>query len=167
MRPRIGFSSARQRDVLMTNAICNWINIPEYLNELSQNPVLHVFERDVIAAFELDTDRKVITPVSTVPLRLACVPGPRLTWHELHEFAIAANQEMRRNSQFGYGFETRISRRIKAIGKQLRDFIAAEAPRWQADAVNNDEFYAAARRASIAVGGGNLTRGIQYAIGRQ
>lgn len=167
MRPRIGFSSARQRYVLMTNTICNWIGFPEYFNELPQNPVLNVFERDVVTAFELDTNRKVITPASTVPLRLARVPGPRLTGHELNQFAIAADQEMRRNRHMRDGFEIRISRRIKTIGKQLRDFIAAKASRWQADTVNNDEFYATARRAGIAVRGGNLTRSIQHAISSQ
>ena len=68
MRSWIGLASARQRYIVMTNAICNWIGIPKHLNQPSQHLVLHLFKRHVIAALELDTDREVVTPVTAVPL---------------------------------------------------------------------------------------------------
>ena len=95
------------------------------------------------------------------------MPGSRLTRHELNELAVAADQEVRRNSQAGYCFEIRISRRIQAIGKQPRYFVAAETPWWKADTVNDNQLDAAALGTGITVGGGNLLCGIQYAIGRQ
>ena len=68
MRSRVGLSSARKRYILMTNTLGYWIGLAKYLDESSQHPVLHFFERDVIAALQFDANREVVTTLATVPL---------------------------------------------------------------------------------------------------
>lgn len=68
MRSRIGFSPARQCNLVMSDTIRDWIGISKRLHEPPEDLVLRVFERDVIAALELDTDRKVVASLSAMPL---------------------------------------------------------------------------------------------------
>jgi hypothetical protein len=78
----------------MTDTPRDRVGLSKHLNESSQHPVLNLFKRSVVTALELDSDREVITMVTPMPLRLTGMPGSRLAWHELHEFAVATNQEV-------------------------------------------------------------------------
>lgn len=148
---RVCLAPGWNRNVVMTDAFGNRICAAQDINELSERAILPLFEGNVVAAFELDTDGEVIAPLATAPLRHTGMPGALLTRHELHEFAITSDQKMRRYGQCRDLPEIRIGLRIKAIREQVGDGTSAETAWRQADAVNDDELDPTTFGARIAI----------------
>ena len=135
----------------MAYALGDRIGIAQGVNELSERAVLRLFEGNIVAALELDTDGEVITSLATAPLRHTRVPGAHFTRYELHKFSVAPDQKMCGDCQRRDLTEIWVGLRIKAVCEQFRDGISAKTAWRQADAVNDDEFDATACRTSIAI----------------
>jgi len=165
MRSGIGFAPARQGNVAVTHTLSNRVGFAQRLGQTPQHPVLLLLERRIVAAFEFDSDREIVAALTRAPLRLPCMPGALETWDILDEFAIAADQKMRGNLQAGYFPEIGVSARVETVREQLVDRCTAEAPRRQADAVNNDKLDAATRRPCIEIRRRNLMRRRQHTGG--
>jgi len=149
----------------VADTVCDRIGFAQRFQQPLQYKILLLFKRHVIAAFKLDSNRKIITALSAAPLRRSGVPGTIATGYELQELAIAPDQKMRGHEQTGNLLEIRMCRRIKTVGEQIRNRIAAKTPGRQADAMNNSEFNAASGRARIAVRRRDLVRGRQHTGG--
>ena len=70
---------------------------------------------------------------------------------ELHERAVASNQDMCRHLQIGDGGKAVVSARVQAIAKKLFDMRATVFAGWQADSVHHDQVDTAVGRSSIEV----------------
>jgi len=159
---RVCLAPRWNRNVVMADAFGNRICVAQDINELSERAVLHLFEGNVVAAFELDTDGEVIAPLTAAPLRYTGMPGALLTRHELHEFTIASDQKMGRYGHCRDLPEIRIGLRIKAICEQLGDGISAETAWRQADAVDDNEFDPATFGARIAIWRWHLASRVEH-----
>jgi len=109
------------------------------------------FVRDVIDAFELDTDRIVVTTLTATVARHTRMPGTTIKRHELRDRATPINKQVRRNSHTGKVFERPIYAAIQAIREQLLYQIATKATRWEADVVNHQQNDVVSICARIAV----------------
>ena len=124
----------------------------ERAREGGKPPVLRVRERCFTRALELDADGKIIAMRAPPPARLARVPRAPAARHELVELSAAADQEM---SGYFRARDCRVERvrgGIKPVGEMLDDAGPAELPRRQADVVDDEEIYRAARGALVAIG---------------
>ena len=128
-----------------------WIAILNRLDHRGQLLILNVLVRRIVVALEFDSNRIIVTGPATTKLRLAGVPGSPLEGHELHDLAIAANEQVRRHAQPANLTEIGMHIAIKLIGKQVAHERTAELPGWQADAVNDDEFGVNTRRPIILI----------------
>lgn len=61
----------------------------------AKHDILNIGIRRLVFTFEFDADREIVTTRPAVKTGFARMPGPASEWHELHEFAVAANQKMR------------------------------------------------------------------------
>ncbi len=105
--------------------------------------------RNVVRAFQFDADRKIIAAFAPAPVRLSGMPGPPVERHELHERAVAADEQVRRDFHPVDFAKIRMRQRIKVPEKEFLDMRAAEFPRRQADAVHDHKFGFAARRSLV------------------
>ena len=62
--------------------------------------ILRIGERRLVAAFELDAERKIITRTAALPARLARMPGAIADVDELGQRALSIDQKMGRYGQF-------------------------------------------------------------------
>ena len=67
------------------------------------------------------------------------MPGAIRKGDELHEPAIASNQEMRRYLQMGNGAKAVVRMRVETIAEQTLDVRSTELTGRQADSVNDDQ----------------------------
>ena len=67
------------------------------------------------------------------------MPGAIRKGDELHEPAIASNQEMRRYPQMGNGAKAVVSMRVETIAEQTLHVRSTELTGRQADSVNDDQ----------------------------
>lgn len=163
MRAGICFASTRRRDIAVADAVGNWIRCTQFRDEVRQNHILHLLERQIVRAFEFDANREIIATISITPLGFTCMPGARPARHELNQLAIATDEKVRRNASVGNFTKVGVSLRIKTIGKQLGDRISTKAPGWQADVVNHKQLDGAILRARIAIRGSDLPGATQTA----
>jgi hypothetical protein len=80
------------------------------------------------------------------------MPGALAAGHELHQFAVPADEEVGGNPQVVNPGVIGMRRRIQSIGEQLLDAIAAEFTGRQADVVDHHQADGLPRRARVAVG---------------
>ena len=113
--------------------------------------ILGGLERRVVRAFELDADREIVASRSSAPRRFTGVPRALFARDELHERAVAANEEMRRHSERRYAGVIGMRGGVQTILKELDDARAAELPRRQADRVYDEEIDRRARGTLVAV----------------
>ena len=105
----------------------------------------------VIAAFQLDTDGKIIAALTPLETGLPGVPGTAIKRHVLDHFAVTANQDVGRNLQVLNLAKIGMGIGIQLIAKQGIDPRSAEFPRRQTDAVDHQQLGRAVFRPFIAV----------------
>ena len=71
----------------------------QYFNQRIQTYILCVFKRQVVAAFQLNANGKIIAALAPLPAGDAGMPGALQARNELNAFAIAPDKEMRRDAQ--------------------------------------------------------------------
>lgn len=62
--------------------------------QCNESLILYGFKGDIVAAFELDSNGKIITTVFTLPTGNTGMPGTQCAWNKLDNFTVAAYQEM-------------------------------------------------------------------------
>ena len=100
-----------------------------------QNFILNSFIIEVISAFQLDADGKIVTVLPSVELRTAGVPGALVKWNVLRDLPAPVDQKVGGYRQVLDLLEIRMRGRIQRVGKQLINARRAEFPRRQADTV--------------------------------
>ena len=107
--------------------------------EFGKPNVLRVLERQFVAAFEFDAERKIIALFPVLPAGNSGMPGALCAGHKLDQFAIAADQEMRRYPEGADGRKIGMGAGVEGVGEQTQDIVAAEL-RWrQADGMHDDQ----------------------------
>ena len=84
---------------------------------------------------DFDADGNAVDVGLAAPSRDAGMPGSPLEGHELHYFAIATDQQVRRHAQSANLIEVWMRIPIELVGKQFAHERPAEIPRGQTDAV--------------------------------
>ena len=102
-----------------------------------QLPVLRVGIRQSIGAFQLYADGKVIAAFASLITGDARMPRPLIERHILHDFAITANQTMRRNAQMSKLGKERMRVRIQGTSEQRINPRTTKFPRWQANVMHH------------------------------
>src|SRR5579859_4764518 len=97
VRARVGL--ATRRDVAVRSDIAQRQPASQLADETREARVLSVGEDAVVDALELDADGKIVAAAATAPGRGAGMPRAALDRHELHQLAVAADQEMRGDAQ--------------------------------------------------------------------
>jgi hypothetical protein len=108
--------------------------------------------RFLVAAFELDADRKIVTAFAPFVTGFARMPCAKVERHVLHELPVAPKQKVRGNLQSGDLREIRVLARRQSVREQPIDPWAAILPRRQADPMHDDELGRDAAGALIAIG---------------
>ena len=80
-----------------------------------QDLILLFIVGGIVFAFELNANGKVIAPAAPSKVGLPCVPCALGKWHELDEFTVASDQQMRRNPKAPDLGEVRMRTAIKLI----------------------------------------------------
>ena len=93
----------------------------EVSDKFKEPLILRLREREFVAAFQFDTDRIVIAAFASVPHGYAGVPGAFCTGDELNQFAVAPDQEMRRDLHSGNLGKVRMRFRIQGVGEKTLD----------------------------------------------
>ena len=137
MRPRI--SLAPRCDIAVTDGILNRIRRHQPRRQSGEYPVLRVFERAVVAAFEFDSDREVVAPGPTAPARCAGVPCAFRARNELHDLSVASHEEVRGHPKAGYAGVIGVKRGVQTIEEKIFDAGSAEHTRGKADRVDDDQ----------------------------
>ena len=120
--------------------------------EFGKSHVLRVLERQFVAAFEFDAERKIIALLPVLPAGNSGMPGALCAGHKLDQFAIASDQEMRRYSEGADGRKIGMGAGVEGIGEQTQDIVAAELRRRQADRMDDDQLNGFAGRAVVVIG---------------
>jgi hypothetical protein len=128
-----------------------WIGCLQVAQQQFQTGVLTMCEGDLVGAFDFDADREIVAALPAFEVRDPGMPRALLAGHELQQFAIAADQEVRRHAQLLELLKTLVLRRIEGVGEQAFDRVTAELARWQRNAVNHQQVNRATRRTLIAV----------------
>ena len=118
---------------------------------VGQTFVLHSLVRDAIGTLQLDTDGEVVASDTISEAGFASVPGSVGEGDELHERAVAANQQMRGNLQACNPIEAFVGMRVKAIAEEPLDVRSPELAWRQTDSVHDDQADVAAGRSGIEV----------------
>ena len=98
------------------------------------------FKRLFIAAFQFDSEGKIVDLLPAAKIRYAGVPCPHLERDKLKQFAAAPDQEMRGYFHFPYFGKIRVRINIEAVGEKLLDEITAVTAGRQADGVDYQHF---------------------------
>ncbi len=117
-----------------------------------QRGVLTIGVGGFVFALEFDANREIITAVLAAKQRLAGMPGSHGKGHELDEFTITSNQQVRGNLQAANSGEVGMRIPVQRIGEQGLDLRAAEIARRQADTVDDQQFGNSPVRPVITVG---------------
>jgi hypothetical protein len=74
--------------------LCNRVGRFQRFDQTSERNILRLFKGVVVAAFQFNSDRKIIAAFTPLPIRLACMPCALEAGDKLQQAAIAADQEM-------------------------------------------------------------------------
>jgi hypothetical protein len=121
------------------------------LHELDESLVLGLLVGDVVAAFELDADRKIVARASAAVLGFPSVPSAIRERNVLSHAAVPADEHVRRYTHMGYRSEVLVGVRRQRIRKETIDPWSAEFRGRQADSMDDDEVERAISRPWIAV----------------
>ena len=105
------------------------VNLPDDPGKPGERFILGVLEREIVGAFQLDTDGEIVDTGPPFTIRLAGMPGALKQRHKLDKFAIASNQDMGGNFQILDLAVIRVFIGIQGIAKQLLDTRPAETAR--------------------------------------
>ncbi len=136
----------------MTGNVGDRIAPRERARKPREHPVLRAGVRLGVGAFQLDADRIIVAARTAAPRRFAGVPGALRARDELHQPAVAANQEMRRHAQRRDRRVVRVGHRVETVREEPLDPIAPELSRRERDAVDDDQRDRGIRGPRIAVG---------------
>jgi hypothetical protein len=93
---RIGLTARGDKLVTGDSAVGNrWIGLLQRPGQVQQRGILLFSVRQLIRAFELDTNGKIVAVVATAMARCTRVPGTLVAGDKLGNGAIALNQKMR------------------------------------------------------------------------
>ena len=109
--------------------------LDEPLDQAPQGRVLRIFKRHLARSFDFNPNRKIVAGVSTPKVRESRVPGPIVDRDVLTDFAVAANEKMRRNAQVPYLVGVPLAPRAR---KEPVDAFALEHPRGKGNVVKNE-----------------------------
>jgi hypothetical protein len=137
--PRTRVLLATRRNVFVASNVGNRQPRGDGGAQAGEGGVLRGLEATTFQPFQLDTDGMVVAIVPAAPMRRACVPSPRGDIHELHQFAVASNEEMGGHRQASNLLEVGVGIPIELVGEQLFDLGATELARRQADGVDDDQ----------------------------
>ena len=119
-----GVGLASGRNIAMSVDPC-WrdsrVNLPDDPGKPGERFILGVLEREIVGAFQLNTDGEIVDTGPPFTIRLAGVPGALMQRHKLDKFAIASNQDVGGNFQVLDLKIIRILVGIQGIAKQLLD----------------------------------------------
>jgi hypothetical protein len=113
--------------------------------------VLGIFEGNLVATFQLDANREVVAAIPPHPVGDTRVPGTSGAGNELDQFAIAPDQEVRRNSQAMYLAKVGMGRRVELVGEQGDNSSSTELAWWQADGVDDDQAHRLTQWSLVAI----------------
>ena len=148
--PRIGLSPRRY--IAVTHHRIDRVALPQLSQEPIERLVLDIFERKLVATFELDADREIVAAISPHPAGDARVPGTPGAGNELDQFAVAPYQEVRGHPKALQLAEIGVGLRIEAVGEQGDDFRSAELARRQADGMDDNQPHRLSRWPLVAIG---------------
>ena len=113
-RAGVGFASRGDIAVPHDSLIADLrVVVAQQTYQRSKPAVLDSLVGFVVLSFQFDTDREIITAFACLVARLPRVPGAMRERDVLHQFAIAANQHVRGNTQVGNFREIGMYRRIQ------------------------------------------------------
>ena len=144
---------AARCDVGMAGDVLDGMLLPQEADEPGQGRILRRSERDFVAAFEFDADREVVAASGAAPARFAGVPGAQAARHELHEPAVAPDQEVGGDAQRLDFPVVGMRVGIQGVGEQALDAVAAELARGQGNGVHHDQPHGLPGGTLIAIGG--------------
>ena len=78
----------------MSDNVFNRKMLAQLAKKLGQRPILHAFERQGIAALQLNTYREIITTLPPLPGRNPCMPGAHGWIDKLDDFAGAPDKKV-------------------------------------------------------------------------
>jgi hypothetical protein len=154
------------RDIVVPDHRVDRIASAQPADKRQQGGVLGAFKGQLVAALQLDSQRKVVAALASLPRGKAGMPGTLPTGNELYQLAVATNQEMRGDAQADDLREVRVGGRIQPIGKQPHNAVAAKTCRRQADRVDDDQRHDFARRARVTIWRHDMQRLIKPATRR-
>ncbi len=121
---------------------------PQYSRK---DPILAFIVGCVVFAFELNAYRKIVAPDPPTKIRLASMPGTLGERYKLDEFAVASDQQMRRNFHASDLAKIRVCVPIELIQKQSLYLITTKLARGKTDAVQNNHIQRGAIRPRISI----------------
>ena len=107
--------------------------------ELLQHRILGIGIGQVVGAFQLDADGKVVTAFAPVKARHTRMPGTVMQRHELRHRAVTLDEQVRRHSQVVDAGKIRVFIRGQAVLEELLHLARAETGRGQADVVDHQQ----------------------------
>src|SRR5690625_2824254 len=75
------------------------ISVDDDVCRSGQNQVLRIRIGCAVAPFQFDADGKIVASRTPAPAGDASMPGATMQWHVLYQFAVASDQQMRRDLQ--------------------------------------------------------------------
>lgn len=162
-RPRIGLAAGR--DVGMCGKRNERIALAQNGDQHIQRGVLGVGIRPLVAAFELDANRKIVAAPTAAPVGCSGMPRARIAGDELHNLAVSPDEEMCRDAKPGDIREVRMRGGRQTVCEKFGDTIAAEFSGRQADRMNDQQRWRFAVGPLIAVRGRNVADACEPAGG--
>ena len=121
-----------------------------------QRFILRIRVSDIVGTFQFDSHREVVAVPAPGVARFPGVPSAFAAWHKLHDIPGAPDKKMRRYAKSTQALKIGVSRAIERVGEQSLDRITAEIARRKAYGMNDDQRYALAGGALVAVRGCDL-----------
>src|SRR5690606_23900669 len=162
-----GVGLAPRRDVAVPHdarRVNAGIGLLQHRQHCRQLLVLAAGIDDVVRAFQLNADGKIIAARPPAITGFAGMPGALRERHELHQFTVTPHQQVGRNPLFAQAMEIRVSGKIQIIGEKLLDMRPAKTARRQADAVHHDQVNRHPGWPGIMVGRWRPPRAVQPAV---
>src|SRR5579871_1645867 len=153
---RTGIALASRRDVAMAHQPRRGearIGPQQNRDAVGKCAVLRELVRVSVGALELDADREIVAGFAPLIARAARMPGAVVKAHVLGERPVAADAQMRGDSEHRNLGKVGMYLRWELVGEKPVDPGSPELTGRQADAVHDDELGLDPRRSGIEVGG--------------
>ncbi len=136
VRTRIGLPS--RRNVGVPHDSFYRVAASQRCDEAGEYVILLNFEGLLIASFQLNADREIVTTFSTAPSRCAGMPCAQRARHELQYLTVASHQKVSGDAQREDFTVVGVLFWIERVGEELFNAATAELARREADGVNDD-----------------------------